>query len=149
MTIPRFCGVSGFCEIQPSLENYWRGIILFGRNVASYKFAMAKSLLELSEGGKTFVTIEELARPFSRHLVEHVEGGCRQATSKSSRVLDTCKQFSQGETTETQLLDIVAKLGFNNVIDAFHIVNNEEIPLRFYHDERDGTNKGIRLTDEV
>lgn len=30
---------------MPILENYWRAII--GRNVASYKFALARSLLEL------------------------------------------------------------------------------------------------------
>lgn len=38
-----------FKEQYPSLESYWRSIILFGRNVASYKFALAKSLLELAE----------------------------------------------------------------------------------------------------
>ena len=29
--------------VQPDLhvEDYWRGIVLFGRNVASYKFALA------------------------------------------------------------------------------------------------------------
>ena len=26
--------------------DYWRGIVLFGRNLASYKFALAKALLE-------------------------------------------------------------------------------------------------------
>ena len=31
---------SRFYDIDPSLENYWRGVILFGRNVASYKFAV-------------------------------------------------------------------------------------------------------------
>ncbi len=39
--------MSKFYEIEPSLENYWRAVILFGRNVASYKFALAKSLHEL------------------------------------------------------------------------------------------------------
>jgi len=29
-------------------EAYWRSIVLFGGNVASYKFALAKSLLELA-----------------------------------------------------------------------------------------------------
>ena len=38
--------MSEFYEIEPSLENYWRAIILFGRNVASYKFALAKALIE-------------------------------------------------------------------------------------------------------
>ena len=48
----RGSSVTHFTEVQPTLENYWRSVILFGRNVASYKFALGKSLLELSQQGK-------------------------------------------------------------------------------------------------
>ena len=33
-----------FQEIAPSLDSYWRAIVLFGRNVASYKFAFGQNL---------------------------------------------------------------------------------------------------------
>ena len=36
-----------FERTAPSLNIYWRPIILFGRNVASYKFALGQSLLDL------------------------------------------------------------------------------------------------------
>jgi hypothetical protein len=42
--------VDRFISVTPTTENYLRGVVLFGRNVASYKFALAKSLLELSDG---------------------------------------------------------------------------------------------------
>jgi hypothetical protein len=48
--------MSAFLNTQPTPENYWRGIVLLGKNVATYKLALAKSLLELSGAGKTFVT---------------------------------------------------------------------------------------------
>jgi len=64
--------MSSFTEAHPSLESYWRAVILFGRNVASYKFALANSLVELADQRKDFVTLEELAVPFSRHLCEHL-----------------------------------------------------------------------------
>ncbi len=38
-----------FDEVNPSLESYWRSVILFGQNSATYKFALAKSLLELAD----------------------------------------------------------------------------------------------------
>jgi hypothetical protein len=38
---------------DPSLESQWRAIILFGKNSATYKFAFAKSLLEIVEKEKT------------------------------------------------------------------------------------------------
>ena len=49
--------------VQPDLhvEDYWRGIVLFGRNVASYKFALAASLLELKPASGDLVRLEELA----------------------------------------------------------------------------------------
>ena len=46
----------------PKLEDYWRSIILFGRNVASYKFALAKSLLELQPESGQLIKLEELGR---------------------------------------------------------------------------------------
>ena len=59
--------MSKFYEIEPNLENYWRSIILFGRNVASYKFALAKALYDLKDSGDSVISLEQLAVPFSRH----------------------------------------------------------------------------------
>lgn len=140
---------SRFYDIDPSLENYWRGVILFGRNVASYKFALAKSLLELADKKSDFIHLEELAELFSRHIVEHVKSGHKQATSSSSRFIEACEQYGKGAITHDQLIGTTTQLGFANVIDAFHNVNNAEIPYRFFTDERDGSRKGIRLTDNL
>ena len=64
--------MSKFYEIEPTLENYWRSIILFGRNVASYKFALAKSLYDLKDSGQTLITLDQLAVPFAKHITEHL-----------------------------------------------------------------------------
>ena len=76
------------------LERSWRSIVLFGQNVASYKFALAKSLIELSNESKTFVSLEELAQPFSRTICEHLKLAEKQSTSTSSRFLDACRAFN-------------------------------------------------------
>jgi len=141
--------MTDFTEIDISLENYWRSIILFGDNVASYKFALAKSLLELAHTGKTFVKLEELAEPFSHHLTEHLRLCDKQITSPSSRFLDKCRQFNAGKVTKDELINTTVKLGFNNVLDAFHNVNKAELPMRFFTDERRGAKKGIGLTDSL
>ena len=36
-----------FEETAPSLDRYWRGIMLFGRNIASSNFSLGQSLLDL------------------------------------------------------------------------------------------------------
>lgn len=138
-----------FTEIQPTLENYWRSIILFGRNVASYKFALGKSLLELSQQGKEVVTLDELADPFSKYICKHLEFADKQGTSPSSRFLNACRDFNAGELKKEELLDNTAKLGFANVIDAFHVVHIGDIDVRFFTDERRGKEKGIRLTEDL
>jgi HNH endonuclease len=137
-----------FLEVQPSLENYWRALILFGRNVASYKFALGKALLELRAAPGDLVKLDDLALPFARSLCEHLRNARKQGTSQSSRFLEACQKRNSGEIDEQELRSITAALGFNNVIDAFHRLGPAEIPKKFFLDER-STNKGIRLTDEL
>jgi len=136
-----------FEDQQPSLDNYWRAIILFGRNVASYKFALAKSLIELSQVGKTSVGYDQLAVPFSKHVVEHLQLCEKQGTSGSSKYLEACRKFNENELKHESLVETTVKLGFVNVIDAFHIVNNKELPVRFFRERAD--KQGIELTDEL
>jgi hypothetical protein len=140
--------VPNFLDRQHTLDIYWRAIVLFGKNVASYKFALAKSLIDLSEQGKTSIGLEELAVPFSKHLVEHVQLSPKQATSPSSKFLEACKKRADGQISNQELIDRTVRLGFVNVIDAFHIVNNGEIPVRFFTDNR-GNGGGITVTDEL
>lgn len=138
-----------FQETQPSLESYWRSVILFGRNVASYKFALAKSLLELASTGRTEITLEMLAEPFSRHLCEHIAHSPKQVTSWGSQFLDTCRAYNDGTATRDALLQATVKNGFNNVIDAFHVVNSSELPIRFYTKDYSAPLRKIILTDEI
>ena len=137
-----------FTNLTPTNDNYWRSIILFGRNVASYKFALGKSLLEMREHGADLVTLEELAEPFSRHICAHLKHSPRQATSASSKLLEACHAFNDQKISQEQLIHTTVRLGFTNGIDAFHIVNPGEIPQRFFLDERKLC-KGIRLTDNI
>jgi hypothetical protein len=141
--------MTAFTEVQPTLENYWRSIILFGRNVASYKFALGKSLFELAQERQELVSLDQLAEPFARNVCQHLQLADKQATSNSSRFLDACRKFNANEIGQEELLDTTTKLGFNNVIDAFHVVHDGEIGVRFFTDERKGSEKGIRLTQDL
>ena len=134
-----------FSPRNPTLEDYWRGIILLGRNVASYKFALAKALLELRPVSGQLVKLDELALPFARHVAAHLKLG-RQGTSASSQFLEACRRFNEDGDT-SRLVEQTVRLGFNNVIDAFHVIGPGDIPRRFFHDVRQGEG-GIRITDE-
>ena len=135
-----------FFENDPSNSSFWRSIILYGKNVASYKFALAKALIELKSKNKEFISLEELSEPFSANICEHLKNNEKQITSSSSNFLDNCKKFNLNEITKDELINVTKKIGFNNVIDAFHEVNGKTIPRRFFIDERK-TKKGIQLTE--
>lgn len=141
--------IERFQQEYPSLDSYWRAVILFGRNVATYKFALGKALLTLADEGKTLVTAEELSIPYASELCQHLKLEDKQITSRSSTFLDACRKFNRQEISQSQLIQTTAAKGFNNVLDAFHIVNGIEIPERFFYKRSNSNSSGIILTDNV
>lgn len=117
---------------DPSLESQWRAILLFGKNSATYKFAFAQALLELVERGVTSTSVQDLAEPFSRHLVAHLREHDKQGTAASSRLLTACRGFLRGTVSQAELLLQTEKLGFVNVVDAFPVVNGARVAAPFY-----------------
>jgi hypothetical protein len=129
------------------IPDYWRAIILFGRNVASYKFALAKTLLELKPESGQLLKLSDIAPSFSRNITDHLKIADKQGTSRTSSFLDSCRKYNNGELNDNDLMEATERYGFLNVIDAFHVVAQKEVPVRFYIDERKNHN-GIRITDE-
>jgi len=127
-------------------EDYWRSIILYGRNVASYKFALATALLELKPAAGSLLKLEDLAPTYASHISRHLRESPKQTTSKSSKFLDACRDFNENGNKD-RLVMAALRGGFNNVIDAFHVVGSGPVELSFFIDERI-QNSGIRITDE-
>ena len=73
-------------SVTPTEEDF-RSVVLRGANVASYKFALAKSILALAESGTTSASLEDLAVPFSHELCEHLTQVDTQSTSSGSKFL--------------------------------------------------------------
>ena len=61
-----------FQDAAPTPASDWRHIIRFGRNVASYKFALGRVLLELGRQQRTFVPLDDLAVPYAAVICEHL-----------------------------------------------------------------------------
>jgi len=136
-----------FIQEDLTRESNWRGIVLMGRNVASYKFALAESLLNINKTDQEIVKLEDIAIPYSAAICRHLKSAERQITARSSRFLQACRQFNSGEITHDELIEETVRRGFQNVIDAFHNVAGEEVPVRFFQDVRT-SHHGIRLTED-
>lgn len=137
-----------FTENDLSLETQWRSIILFGRNVATYKFAFGKALLNLAQQEKNIVTLDDLAEPFSNYMIEHIKQGMGQGNN--GLFIRTLDEYINGcEVDKEAVLKITSMEGFNNVIDAFQNVNGAVIPNPFYDGKYKGLETTLTLTDEL
>ena len=105
-----------FIEPTPTRESCWRAIVMMGRNLATYKFALAASLIELSSKGSDFIPLEDLAAPFSKNLCEHLRHSDKQITSRRSQFLDNCRKANHREVSSQELFETTARLRFVNVI---------------------------------
>lgn len=131
-------------------ENYWRGIILRGANVATYKFALGKALLELKSKDKTFIELEDLAKPFSKYICEHSLSGKSQCTNQRSSFLDAVNAFNKGLISYDHLITETKKNGFKYVLDAFHVLPGKgSITERFFEIEGKGMSRKLILTDNL
>ncbi len=130
-------------------ESNWRSVILFGRNTASYKFALAQTLFELAQQGKPSATLEEIAGPFSAHICEHIKHSPKQGTSRTNSFLDACQSYTQGATSHDELIDAAKKNAFNYVFDAFHVVSQNNVPITFFEKDFTSAGKRIVLTDDL
>lgn len=135
-----------FLPMPPSVEDCWRGVILFGRNTASYKFALATALLELRPQSGQLIKLDELAPIFARSVAQHLLHSPKQITTTSGKFIDACLAYNRDQDL-SRLVDATVSHGFVNVIDAFHVVAAAPVLHKFFIDERK-TNKGIRVTDE-
>lgn len=134
---------------DPSIESQWRALILFGKNSATYKFAFAKSLLELVNKETTKISLTDLSKPFSKNIIEHLKINDKQGNSKSSSFLNVCRNHIKGEISDNELWAKTEKLGFVNVVDAFQNLNGSQIPDIFYEKNYKSGNKEIIIKDNL
>ena len=66
-----------------SIEDYWRAVILYGLNVATYKIALAKCLHTFVLENKEKVTMRELAAEFFKQYRIRLEDGMPQLDNRA------------------------------------------------------------------
>ena len=135
-----------FIPAEPTVEDCWRGVVLYGRNTASYKFALASALLSLKPQSGELVKLEELAPAFACSIADHLKVAPKQITTANGKFIQACQAFNQDRDL-SRLVDSTVAHGFANVIDAFHIVGSSPVHHSFFIDERKA-HRGIRITDE-
>ena len=139
--------MSAFIDRKPSIDTQWRGIVLFGKNSATYKFAFGKALLKLAENGLSSASLETIAPLYADYIIDHIKEGNKQGLSSSSTFLEGLNKYIEGRISRDEVIQLTQKFGFKNVIDAFHNVGTGSVPDKFY--EFDAQSRVIHLDDNI
>jgi len=87
-----------FTGSGPKAESNWRGVVLLSRNVQSYKFALARAVLDTAASGQDTASLEQLPLPFAEQLCTHLgisTKGFGNIYSKEHKIVLEEKVFSR------------------------------------------------------
>jgi len=119
--------------------DYWKGIILYGLNSATYKIALGKTIVELSKQNKEHIRWETLSEEFLNQYLKRLSGEKslpQQSIPTRQTVMErVVKQMQLGVMSKDEALSIVAQDGLSNVIPRFQSIagDKEIVENKFYH----------------
>lgn len=132
-------------------EDYFKGIVLFGLNAATYKMALAQTLLEASREGKTELSWEELSTnyfdAYQARLAANPmpQQGNPNRLTKMERIV---KEHDLGVLTSHQAIDKVADTAFDDVVPRFQTIGSDKnIVASYFYDIEKG--KKLVLKDSL
>lgn len=132
-------------------KDYWKALILYGLNQATYKIALGKTLLTLANDGQTIVTWEQLSKEFFlqyRQRLVQDDPMPQQATPARQTVMERIVRLHQsGMLSFDQAVQEVGANAFGDVIRRFdNLGNDESFKGKFY---RFDFGKELILTDDL
>jgi len=118
-------------------RDYWKAIVLYGLNNATYKIALAKTLLELAKGGSTHVGQNVLSEEFLRQYKDRLnqETAMPQQKHKERRTVmeQIVMRINNGSLTMTKAVEETGVLMHKDVIHRFHTLKDRNLAKeKFY-----------------
>lgn len=120
-------------------HDFWRGIILYGINAATYKIALGKSLLTLATRGEATVHWEDLSREFLQQYLDRLAQGNRPQQGNPAHKTTMERIVARyaggkGSLSLDSAIQEVAREGFVDVIPRFQTIGTDKeiVAGRFY-----------------
>lgn len=132
-------------------EDYWKGIILYGLNAATYKMALAKCLLDFSKEQKTVVTWDELTSHYLNTYIERLDITNRPQQANAARLTKmerVVRSLNTGNISMNEAHDYVAEEAFIDVIPRFQTIGTNKMIVADQFYEID-FGKKLTLTDSM
>ena len=118
--------------------DYWKAIILYGLNQATYKIALGKTLLELAQKNKNEVDWHLLSKVYFDNYLNRLENSSRPQQSNPTRktVMERIvKQYQLNKINYDEAISKVGSDAFNDVIPRFQTIGRDKdfANEKFYH----------------
>ncbi|WP_242094345.1 HNH endonuclease [Aestuariivivens sediminicola] len=118
--------------------DYWKGIVLYGLNQATYKIALGKTIIELASSGEESVDWNLLSKTYLDNYLNrlkensHPQQNNPSRKTKMERIIDS---LNKGIIDYQTAVSQVETEAFNDVIPRFQTIgtNKEIVGERFYH----------------
>lgn len=125
--------------MSPKFEevDYWKAIVLYGLNQATYKIALGKTLLELTSQNQSSIEWHTLSESFLDNYIERIGKNPTPQQSNPSRktVLERIvTQLNLGVIDKEEAILRVSQEGLNDVVPRFQTIGNDTslVSNRFY-----------------
>jgi len=126
---------------EPTSKDWWRAVILYGRNMSTYKMGLGDLIINYANKNREKIPLQELSEDFLDIYQERMEKGKHQkmrtmvnGEEKGLTVIEReLKKIQQGETSREKAVNFVQKDALENmVLKKFHTLFNRQIPDPFY-----------------
>lgn len=137
---------------QPFTDaDYWKAITLFGLNAATYKPALAKTILKSASEGLTSIAWEDLADRFLKEYELRLSDSLMPQQNRPGRISKLEKTISKlkiSSISRTDAVSLVAAEGFEDVVPRFHTIGRDKKFAENYFYEFD-YGKSLHLKDSI
>ncbi len=118
--------------------DYWKGIVLYGLNQATYKIALGKTILELASEGKETIEWQQLSKVYLDTYIDRLTTSDNPQQSnpsrrtKMERIVDSLRK---GLIDYDGAVNLVATEAFNDVVPRFQTIGTDKdiVGEMFYH----------------
>ena len=133
-------------------QEFWNAIILYGLNASTYKIALGKTLLDLSQGNRGYVTWKDLSMSYLDNYIARLSLNQplpQQSNPTRLTIMERIvREHQLGKLDYNQAVEEVGLRAFHDVIPRFQTIgtNKEIVKDKFY--EMD-FGRSITLTDDL
>ena len=131
--------------------DYWQAIMLFGLNVATYKPALAKCILEAAEQKKSTLEWDDLSLSFFNAYLERLKFQSMPQQINPGRLTKLeriIKSYKLKQISKTEAVEQVGREGFNDVVKRFHTIgSNKNFADSYFYEFKFG--KKLLLKDSL